>query len=222
MNYLWKFAMKDHVSSHVHSSWLPVFEPVSSVIDEILSKVEHDELAPPLESVFHAFSGDLSSIRCVIVGQDPYPTPGNAMGLAFSTPSTFTRIPQSLRNIFTELESDQGHATPSHGDLSKWSNEGVLLLNRVLTTRQRESNAHEKVGWQRVTDHVASELGKRDVVAVLWGKQAQELSNFFTFKVESVHPSPLSAYRGFFGSRPFSKVNQILVSRGLEPINWKL
>jgi uracil-DNA glycosylase len=214
--------MKDHVSSHVHSSWLPVFEPVSSVIDEILSKVEHDELAPPLESVFHAFSGDLSSIRCVIVGQDPYPTPGNAMGLAFSTPSTFTRIPQSLRNIFTELESDQGHAAPSHGDLSKWSNEGVLLLNRVLTTRQRESNAHEKVGWQRVTDHVASELGKRDVVAVLWGKQAQELSNFFTFKVESVHPSPLSAYRGFFGSRPFSKVNQILVSRGLEPINWKL
>ena len=222
MNYLWKFAMKDHVSSHVHSSWLPVFEPVTSVIAEILSKVEHDELAPPLESVFHAFSGDLSSIRCVIVGQDPYPTPGNAMGLAFSTPSTFTRIPQSLRNIFTELESDQGHATPSHGDLSKWSNEGVLLLNRVLTTRQRESNAHEKVGWQRVTDHVASELGKRDVVAVLWGKQAQELSNFFTFKVESVHPSPLSAYRGFFGSRPFSKVNQILVSQGREPINWKL
>ena len=214
--------MKDHVSSHVHSSWLPVFEPVTSVIDEILSKVEHDELAPPLESVFHAFSVDLSSIRCVIVGQDPYPTPGNAMGLAFSTPSTFTRIPQSLRNIFTELESDQGHAAPSHGDLSKWSNEGVLLLNRVLTTRRGESNAHEKVGWQRVTDHIASELGKRDVVAILWGRQAQELSKFFTFKVESVHPSPLSAYRGFFGSKPFSKVNHILVSQGLEPINWKL
>jgi len=222
LNYLWKFAMKDHVSSHVHSSWLPVFEPVTSVIDEILSKVEHDELAPPLESVFHAFSVDLSSIRCVIVGQDPYPTPGNAMGLAFSTPSTFTRIPQSLRNIFTELESDQGHAAPSHGDLSKWSNEGVLLLNRVLTTRRGESNAHEKVGWQRVTDHIASELGKRDVVAILWGRQAQELSKFFTFKVESVHPSPLSAYRGFFGSKPFSNVNHILVSQGREPINWKL
>ncbi len=214
--------MKDHVSSHVHSSWLPVFEPVSSVIDDILSKIQHDELAPPLESVFHAFSVDLSSIRCVIVGQDPYPTPGNAMGLAFSTPPTIAKIPQSLRNIFTELESDQGHAVPAHGDLSKWSNEGVLLLNRVLTTRRGESNAHAKVGWQRATDHIASELGKRDAVAVLWGKQAQELSKFFTFKVESVHPSPLSAYRGFFGSRPFSKVNHILVSQGREPINWKL
>ncbi len=214
--------MKDLVSSHVHSSWLPVFEPVTSVIGEILSKVEHDELAPPLESVFHAFSIELSSIRCVIVGQDPYPTPGNAMGLAFSTPPTITKIPQSLRNIFTELESDQGHAAPAHGDLSKWSNEGVLLLNRVLTTRQGESNAHEKIGWQRVTDHIASELGKRDVVAVLWGKQAQELSRFFRYKVEGVHPSPLSAYRGFFGSKPFAQVNQLLISQGREPIDWKL
>ncbi len=214
--------MKDHVSSHVHSSWLPVFEPVTSVVDEILSKVEHDKLAPPLESVFHAFSIELSSVRCVIVGQDPYPTPGNAMGLAFSTPPTITKIPQSLRNIFTELESDQGHAAPAHGDLSKWSNEGVLLLNRVLTTRQGESNAHEKIGWQRVTDHIASELGKRDVVAVLWGRQAQELSKFFTFKVEGVHPSPLSAYRGFFGSKPFAQVNQLLIAQGREPIDWKL
>jgi uracil-DNA glycosylase len=222
LNYLWKFAMKDHVSSHVHSSWLPVFEPVTSVIGEILSKVEHDELAPPLESVFHAFSVELSSVRCVIVGQDPYPTPGNAMGLAFSTPPTITKIPQSLRNIFTELESDQGHSAPAQGDLSKWSNEGVLLLNRVLTTRQGESNAHEKIGWQRVTDHIASELGKRDVVAVLWGRQAQELSKFFTFKVEGVHPSPLSAYRGFFGSKPFAQVNQLLIAQGREPIDWKL
>lgn len=214
--------MKDHVSSHVHSSWLPVFEPVTSVIGEILSRVEHDKLAPPLESVFHAFSVELSSVRCVIVGQDPYPTPGNAMGLAFSTPPTITKIPQSLRNIFTELESDQGHAAPAQGDLSKWSNEGVLLLNRVLTTRQGESNAHEKIGWQRVTDHIASELGKRDVVAVLWGRQAQELSKFFTFKVEGVHPSPLSAYRGFFGSKPFAQVNQLLIAQGREPIDWKL
>jgi uracil-DNA glycosylase len=214
--------MKDHVSSRVHSSWLPVFEPVTTVIDEILSNVRNDELAPPFDSIFRAFSVELSSIRCVIVGQDPYPTPGNAMGLSFSTPPTITKIPQSLRNIFTELESDQGHTAPSHGDLSKWSNEGVLLLNRVLTTRQGESNAHEKIGWQRVTDHIASELGKRDVVAVLWGRQAQELSGFFSYKVESVHPSPLSAYRGFFGSKPFSKVNQILLSQGREPIDWKL
>jgi uracil-DNA glycosylase len=144
------------------------------------------------------------------------------MGLAFSTSREITKIPQSLRNIFTELESDQGHAAPAQGDLSKWSNDGVLLLNRVLTTRQGESNAHEKIGWQRVTDHIASELGKRDVVAVLWGRQAQELSKFFTFKVEGVHPSPLSAYRGFFGSRPFAQVNQLLIAQGREPINWKL
>ena len=107
------------------------------------------------------------------------------------------------------------------GDLSAWSAAGVLLLNRVLTTRQGESNAHANIGWQRITDHIAAELGKRDVVAVLWGKQAQELSRFFTYKVEGVHPSPLSAYRGFFGSKPFTQVNQLLVAQGREPIDWK-
>jgi uracil-DNA glycosylase len=158
----------------------------------------------------------------VIVGQDPYPTPGNAMGLAFSTPPSVKKIPQSLKNIFAELENDQGIAPPTTGDLSHWSSAGVLLLNRILTTRQGESNAHTDIGWQRITDHIATELGKRDVVAVLWGKQAQELSGFFRHKVESVHPSPLSAYRGFFGSKPFTQVNQLLISQGREPIDWTL
>jgi len=157
-----------------------------------------------------------------MVGQDPYPTPGNAMGLAFSTPSSVRKIPQSLKNIFTELEDDQGIAPPTTGDLSAWSAAGVLLLNRVLTTRQGESNAHEKIGWQGITDNIAAKLGKRDVVAVLWGKQAQELSRFFTHKVEGVHPSPLSAYRGFFGSKPFTQVNKLLISQGREPIDWSL
>ncbi len=214
--------MKDLASSHVPSSWATVFEPINPIIQELLSNIASEDLSPSFDSIFRAFQSDLESIRCVIVGQDPYPTPGNAMGLAFSTPPSVEKIPQSLRNIFKELEDDQGITPPSSGDLSAWSAAGVLLLNRVLTTRQGESNAHANIGWQRITDHIAAELGKRDVVAVLWGKQAQELSRYFTYKVEGVHPSPLSAYRGFFGSKPFAQVNQLLVAQGREPINWKL
>ena len=214
--------MKDLASSHVHSSWAAVFEPIDPLIEELLSKISGEDLSPSFDSIFRAFQSDLESIRCVIVGQDPYPTPGNAMGLAFSTPPSVEKIPQSLRNIFKELEDDQGITPPTSGDLSAWSAAGVLLLNRVLTTREGESNAHSNIGWQQITDHIAAELGKRDVVAVLWGKQAQELSRFFNYKVESVHPSPLSAYRGFFGSKPFAQVNQLLVAQGREPINWKL
>jgi uracil-DNA glycosylase len=214
--------MKDLASSHVHSSWGSVFEPINPLIEELLSKIASEDLSPSLDSIFRAFQFDFDSIRCVIVGQDPYPTPGNAMGLAFSTPPTAEKIPQSLRNIFKELEDDQGITPPTSGDLSAWSAAGVLLLNRVLTTRQGESNAHANIGWQPITDHIAAELGKRDVVAVLWGKHAQELSKFFTYKVEGVHPSPLSAYRGFFGSKPFTKVNQLLISQGREPIDWSL
>ncbi len=214
--------MEDLASSHVHSSWATVFEPINPIIKELLSNIANEDLSPSFDSIFRAFQSDLESIRCVIVGQDPYPTPGNAMGLAFSTPPSVEKIPQSLRNIFKELEDDQGITPPLSGDLSAWSTAGVLLLNRVLTTRQGESNAHANIGWQRITDHIAAELGKRDVVAVLWGKQAQELSRYFTYKVEGVHPSPLSAYRGFFGSKPFAQVNQLLVAQGREPINWKL
>lgn len=214
--------MKDLVSSHVHFSWAAVFEPINPLIKDLIPKISSEDLAPSFDLIFRAFQSDLETIRCVIVGQDPYPTPGNAMGLAFSTPPSVKKIPQSLKNIFAELENDQGIAPPTTGDLSQWSSAGVLLLNRVLTTRQGESNAHADIGWQRITDHIAAELGKRDVAAVLWGKQAQELSKFFRYKVESVHPSPLSAYRGFFGSKPFTRVNQLLISQGQEPIDWTL
>ena len=206
----------------MHSSWGPVFEPIQGLIDEVLSQISHEEIAPPRESVFRAFEMDLASVRCVIVGQDPYPTLGNAMGLAFSVAPTVTKIPQSLKNIFIELENDVGISSPPHGDLSCWSTSGVLLLNRVLTTKLGESNAHDRIGWQEITDHIAKELGRRDVVAILWGKQAQELSNHFEYKVLGVHPSPLSAYRGFFGSKPFSQVNQLLDSLGRAPIDWRL
>ena len=214
--------MKDLASSHVHSSWATVFEPINPIIKELLSNIASEDLSPSLDSIFRVFESDLESIRCVIVGQDPYPTPGNAMGLAFSIPPSVKKIPQSLKNIYTELQADQGIAIPRNGDLSLWSSAGVLLLNRVLTTRQGQSNAHSDIGWQTITSHIASELGKRDVVAILWGKQAQELSSYFTNKVESVHPSPLSAYRGFFGSKPFTQVNQLLISQGREPIDWTL
>ena len=214
--------MKDHASLHVHSSWDPIFKPLQGQIDSVMRSLEDEECAPPKESIFAAFQMDLALVRCVIVGQDPYPTPGNAMGLAFSINANVSKIPASLKNIFSELESDQGIAPPASGDLSRWMQSGVLLLNRVLTTRAGESNAHATYGWQKITDHIAQELGKREVVAILWGKQAQELSRYFPLRVEGVHPSPLSAYRGFFGSRPFSQVNELLTSSGRTPIDWSL
>jgi uracil-DNA glycosylase len=214
--------MKDHVFLHVHSSWEVIFQPIQGEIDAILGLLQDEECAPPTELIFAAFQSELSNIRCVIVGQDPYPSAGNAMGLAFSVDPSVKKIPASLRNIFIELESDQGIPIPESGDLSPWTKEGVLLLNRVLTTRVGESNAHISLGWQKLTDHIARELGKRPLVAILWGRHAQELSEYFQMRVESAHPSPLSAYRGFFGSKPFSKVNAALHSMNIKPIDWSL
>jgi uracil-DNA glycosylase len=214
--------MKDHVSLHVHSSWEVIFQPIQGEIDAILRLLQDEECAPPTELIFAAFQSELSNIRCVIVGQDPYPSAGNAMGLAFSVDPSVEKIPASLKNIFIELESDQGITIPESGDLTPWSKEGVLLLNRVLTTRVGESNAHIGLGWQKVTDHIARELGKRPLVAILWGRYAQELAPYFSLRVESVHPSPLSAYRGFFGSKPFSRVNVLLTSKDIQPIDWSL
>ena len=185
--------MKDQVSLHVHSSWEVIFQPIQGEIDAILRLLQDEECAPPTELIFAAFQSELSNIRCVIVGQDPYPSAGNAMGLAFSVDPSVEKIPASLKNIFIELESDQGIAIPESGDLTPWSKEGVLLLNRVLTTRVGESNAHIGLGWQKVTDHIARELGKRPLVAILWGRFAQELAPYFPLRVESVHPSQLSA-----------------------------
>lgn len=207
---------------HVHSSWEPIFQSIEDDIRTILRSLAHEELAPPLEMIFAAFQGELADIRCVIVGQDPYPTVGNAMGLAFSVNASVKTIPASLRNILVELNQDQGIPIPRNGDLSPWAGRGVLLLNRVLTTRVGESNAHIDCGWQKITGHIALELGRRNVVGLLWGKQAQEVAQYFPLRVEGVHPSPLSSYRGFFGSQPFSRVNEILKDSGQEPIDWSL
>ena len=208
--------------SHVHSSWEPVLEPHRPLIGSILSKIQGVDLAPPRELIFASLAIDIEKVRCVIIGQDPYPTKSNAHGLAFSIPESVQVIPASLRNIFKELQDDIGVEPPTHGNLSAWVSEGVLLLNRVLTTRIGQTEAHTNLGWQIITEAIARESARRNPVAILWGKKAQELNHLFDLKIESVHPSPLSAYRGFFGSKPFSRTNEMLLSTGRSAINWNL
>ena len=168
-----------------------------------------------------ALSAPVSQTRVVIFGQDPYPTQGHAHGLAFSVDATVSPVPASLRNIFEELKNDC-EVVRTDGDLSNWFEQGVMLINRVLTTKIGESMAHKELGWQQITADVARVLGQRDVVAVLWGRSAQELQNFFRpdWSISSVHPSPLSAYRGFFGSKPFSRCNEILKKNSYPQIFW--
>ena len=206
----------------VHSSWNSVLDPLASQIEKIIESISEVEIAPNADRIFAACEMDLNRVKCVIIGQDPYPTRGNAHGLAFSVAPEVRALPASLKNIFTELVSDLGVPQPLTGDLSPWQDQGVLLLNRVLTTKVGESNAHTKIGWQEITTQIAQAAASQGAIGVLWGKSAQELSYLFTYKIESVHPSPLSAYRGFFGSKPFSRVNQELERRGASSIDWSL
>lgn len=206
----------------MHSSWISVLEPFSGEIEEIVEGIDSKNLTPPKNQIFAALECDLNLVKCVIVGQDPYPTAGNAHGLAFSISKDVEKIPASLRNIFKEFSDDLSVEVPTHGCLEKWRDEGVLLLNRVLTTEVGRSNAHKNLGWQPITEAIAKASADRGAVGILWGAQAQELAPIFQYKVSSPHPSPLSAYKGFFGSKPFSSVNKILVEQGLQPINWKL
>lgn len=202
----------------IHASWKPVIAPYSELVADILKKCEPDTL-PPKADVFRALSLPLPDVRVVIVGQDPYPTPGHAHGLAFSVPPTVKPLPKSLLNIFTELRADLGGA-PENGDLSGWLHQGVLLLNRVLTVRAGAPGSHRGRGWEQFTEAVLR--ATRPVVAVLWGNDAQTARPFFQEAqiLSSVHPSPLSAHRGFFGSRPFSRINELLLAKGEQPIRW--
>ena len=209
-------------SLHVHSSWKPVLEPFSADIARILGSLQGSSIAPAQDEIFAALEVPLSEVRCVIIGQDPYPTAGNAHGLAFSIPDEVRRIPASLQNIFKELHSDLGLDIPQSGNLEKWRNQGVLLLNRILTTEIGRSNAHSGLGWQVITKSIAEASADQGAVAILWGKEAQGLAPLFKESILSVHPSPLSAYRGFFGSKPFSKVNEALIRIGRDPIEWRL
>lgn len=206
----------------LHPDWQEALSELRGQIDLIDSKLQTADLAPEYENVMRALSVSIESISVVIIGQDPYPGPGHAHGLAFSVSSDITPLPASLRNIFLELESDVGIPVSANGDLSRWAEQGVLLLNRILTTESGYSLKHELHGWQEITNEIARTLGQRSVVAILWGKNAQELSHLFDpgLTITSAHPSPLSAYRGFFGSKPFSQTNQLLESIGLPAIRW--
>jgi len=209
-------------SPHVHSSWKPVLEPFSADIARILGSLQGSSIAPAQDRIFAALEVPLSEVRCVIIGQDPYPTAGNAHGLAFSIPDQVAKIPASLKNIFKELHSDLGLEIPQSGNLEKWRDQGVLLLNRILTTEVGRSNAHSNLGWQMITKGIAEAAANQNAVAILWGTEAQALAPVFRESITSVHPSPLSAYRGFFGSKPFSKVNEALIRICREPIDWRL
>jgi len=181
---------------------------------------------PAGDRVLRAFQRPLAEVKVLIVGQDPYPTPGHPVGLSFSVAPEVRPLPPSLVNIYRELVDDLGQPLPANGDLSPWADAGVLLLNRSLTVRPNSANSHRGQGWEPVTERAITALVERGgpLAAILWGKDAQSLKAQLgpVPYVESAHPSPLSAYRGFFGSKPFSRVNQLLVEQGGTPVDWSL
>lgn len=201
-----------------------------SNIEEQLMRNERDDIPyyPAVNDIFHAFKlTPLNEVKCVILGQDPYHQPNQAMGLSFSVP-TGTKIPPSLRNILKELESDLLIKAPQHGDLTNWSREGVLLLNTILTVSENSPLSHQKLGWERFVEKILTILSSQNpfVVFVLWGKSAQVFSRCVDeskhLVIVGVHPSPLSAHRGFLGSKPFSKINKALLVHGESTIDWRL
>ena len=181
---------------------------------------------PRGDQVFRAFRRPLGDVRVLVVGQDPYPTPGHPIGLSFAVDAHVRPLPPSLANIYTELRSDLGIETPEHGDLTAWADQGVMLLNRTLTVQPRSSGSHHGLGWEPITQCAIEALARRGgpCVAILWGSHARKLAATLAPvpAVEAPHPSPLSAYRGFFGSRPFSQVNALLEQQGAEPVDWRL
>lgn len=181
---------------------------------------------PAAELVLRAFSQPFDDVRVLIVGQDPYPTPGHPVGLSFAVDGAVRPLPRSLVNIYREYTDDLGLPAPPHGDLGRWTRSGVLLLNRVLTVAPGEPASHRRKGWEEVTQRAIEALveRRRPMVAVLWGRDAQSLAPMLgdTPVIASAHPSPLSASRGFFGSRPFSRVNAELERLGADPVDWAL
>lgn len=219
------------LSEIVEAGWANALEPVAPRIAE-LGEFLRAELAagrsylPAGKNVLRAFSQPFDQVRVLVVGQDPYPTPGHAIGLSFSVAPDVRPLPRSLVNIFTEYVEDLGYPQPSTGDLSPWAERGVLLLNRALTVQPGKPASHRGKGWEQVTEQAIKALVGRGgpLVAILWGRDARNLRPLLGAVpcVESAHPSPMSAHYGFFGSRPFSRVNELLTQQGAEPIDWKL
>jgi uracil-DNA glycosylase len=215
----------------VDASWLPALEPQTATISRLGDFLRGEVSAgrgylPAGDRILRAFSLPLDAVRVLVVGQDPYPTPGHAVGLSFSVERDVRPLPKSLANIFTEYSEDLGLPPPTTGDLSPWTSQGVLLLNRVLTVRPGAPASHRGKGWEQVTEAAIRALAARGgpLVAVLWGRDAQSAAPLLTDvpQISSAHPSPLSASRGFFGSRPFSRANEALVAQGGEPVDWRL
>lgn len=216
----------------VDPGWADALGPVADQVAKMGEFLREENSSgrgylPAGANVLRAFTYPLADVRVLIVGQDPYPTPGHAMGLSFSVAADVRPVPRSLGNIFDEYQSDLGLPKPANGDLTPWSEQGVMLLNRVLTVRPGNPASHRGKGWEIVTECAIRALVARGapLVAILWGRDAATLKPMLGPSVptiESVHPSPLSASRGFFGSKPFSRANELLVGLGAQPVDWRL
>ncbi|MFG2617668.1 uracil-DNA glycosylase [Streptomyces sp. NPDC048507] len=215
----------------VEPGWARALEPVAAQIatmgDFLRTEIAAGRTYVPAgANVLRAFQQPFDEVKVLIVGQDPYPTPGHAMGLSFSVAPEVDPWPPSLDNIFREMHADIGTGRPVNGDLTPWTRQGVLLLNRSLTTAPRKTGGHRGKGWEAVTEQAIRALAARGkpLVSVLWGRDARNLRPLLGElpAVESVHPSPMSAANGFFGSRPFSRTNDLLVRQGAEPVDWRL
>lgn len=219
------------------ADWARALEPEASRLYALGRTLEQQRLAgahilPAPGNILRAFQRPMAEVRVLITGQDPYPTPGHAVGLSFSVDPGVRPLPRSLANIYKELAADLGIPPAPHGDLSAWTDQGVLLLNRALTVEAGAANSHRGLGWEAVTDLAVRALAARrrpdgtrlPLVAILWGRQAQALTPLLEGvpRIESAHPSPLSAARGFFGSRPFSRANEMLLAQGAAPVDWRL
>jgi len=230
--------MAEPLRSIIDPGWAEALEPVAGRIAAMGDFLRAEVAAgrrylPSGENVLRAFKQPFAGVRVLIVGQDPYPTPGHAVGLSFSVGPEVRPLPGSLVNIFREYSEDLGYPAPATGDLTPWSERGVLLLNRVLTVQPGKPGSHRGRGWEEVTEQAiralaarksAGRVGGTPMVAILWGRDARTLAPLLegTPSIESAHPSPYSAANGFFGSRPFSRANQLLEQEGAEPVDWKL
>jgi uracil-DNA glycosylase len=215
------------LSSLVPDHWKEILQDYNSKIDELGTKLQKkadqgERILPDKKHLFRALELKPEQVKVIIVGQDPYPNISDAIGLSFAVPARKTGLPGSLLNIQKEIMTDIGSTTTADGDLTKWASQGVMLLNRVLTVTAGESGSHSKLGWQEITEKIVAHCANLGAVGLLWGSSARELAHLFSedCSVEGVHPSPLSAHRGFLGSKPFSRVNQLLENKGKTPIIW--
>lgn len=215
------------LSSLVPDHWKEILQDYNSKIDELGTKLQKkadqgERILPDKKHLFRALELKPEQVKVIIVGQDPYPNISDAIGLSFAVPPRKTGLPGSLLNIQKEIMTDIGSTTTADGDLTKWASQGVMLLNRVLTVTAGESGSHSKLGWQEITEKIVAHCANLGAVGLLWGSSARELAHLFSEDclVQGVHPSPLSAHRGFLGSKPFSRVNQLLENKGKTAIIW--